>query len=113
MLHMCDYTMENILAVMSLALVHLERIYAKCDARMDDTERASIAVLQCFNAHCFIMDEACPLKYWKRNIYSDYCSVQVLNSASMKLLKILRYYLLVPEDVRLQKEEALLSAVAA
>jgi len=79
-----------------------------------EAERASIAVLQCYNAHCFVQDEACPLKYWRKNIYGEnYCSLRVLNAASMKLFKILQYNLSVKEDERLQKEALLRAAIAS
>jgi len=69
MLHLCDYTPESIIMVLGLALVHLRRLFDVCSPLMADSERSCIAVLQCFNAHCYLMDEACPLKYWQQNIY--------------------------------------------
>jgi len=98
MLRLCDYDAEVIVMVLSVALVHLDTIFGATDTRMEDTERVSIAVLQCFNAHCYVMDEACPMKYWQSNIYSTYCNVKVLNSAAFKLLKILKFKLLVTEE---------------
>lgn len=98
MLHLCDYTREGIELQLAVALVHLERVYAACDPRMDDTERSCIAVMQCFNAHCYVEDEACPLKYWQANMFAQHCSVKVLTSASMKLLRVLKYNLAVSMD---------------
>jgi len=98
MLRLCDYEAEVIVMVLAVALVHLDSIFCATDARMEDTERVSIAVLQCFNAHCYVMDEACPMKYWQSNIYSTYCNVKVLNSAAFKLLKILKFKLQVSEE---------------
>merc|ERR1719238_1389580 len=104
---------EVIVMVLSVALVHLDTIFGATDTRMEDTERVSIAVLQCFNAHCYVMDEACPMKYWQSNIYSSYCNVKVLNSASYKLLKLLKYNLSVTEDeVAAQTKYLLNEAVA-
>jgi hypothetical protein len=65
---------------------------------MEDNERVSIAVLQVYNAHCYLVDEACPMKYWQQSIYADYCDVRVLNLASLKLLKILKFNLSVSEE---------------
>merc|ERR1712093_849428 len=95
MLRLCDYESEMIILILAVALVHLDRIFRVADHRMEDAERVSIAVLQCFNAHCYVMDEACPMKYWQSNIYSTYCNVKVLNSAAFKLLKLLKFKLLV------------------
>jgi len=111
MLQLCDYTIEDVLAILSLAAVQLAKVFEACPGRMDDTERASITVLQCYNAHCFVLDEACPLKYWRKHVYGDnYCSLKVLNAASMKLFKILKYNLCVPEEDRLAKEAVLRAA---
>jgi hypothetical protein len=111
MLQLCDYTIEDVLTVLSLAAVHLAKVFEACPGRMDDTERASITVLQCYNAHCFVLDEACPLKYWRKHVYGEnYCSLRVLNAASMKLFKILKYNLCVPEADRLEMEAVLRAA---
>jgi hypothetical protein len=109
MLQLCDYTMEDVLTILSTAAVHLDKVFEACPA--GDVERASITVLQCYNAHCYLQDEACPLKYWLKNIYGEnYCSVRVLNAASMKLLKILKYKLCVSEVDRLEREKVLRAA---
>jgi hypothetical protein len=98
MLRLCDYESEVIIMILAVALVHLDTIFKVTDGRMEDAERVSIAVLQCFNSHCYVMDEACPMKYWQSNIYAGYCNVKVLNSAAFKLMKILKYKLSVTEE---------------
>jgi hypothetical protein len=98
MLRLCDYDTFLILSVLSTALVHLARVFRVTDKRMEDNERVSIAVLQVYNAHCYLVDEACPMKYWQQSIYADYCDVRVLNLASLKLLKILKFNLSVSEE---------------
>jgi hypothetical protein len=98
MLRLCDYESDMIVLILAVALVHLDTILTVTDHRMEDAERVSIAVLQCFNAHCYVMDEACPMKYWQSNIYASYCNVKVLNSAAYKLMKILKYKLSVTEE---------------
>lgn len=111
MLQLCDYTLDDVVAILSLASVHLDAIFAACPGRMEDMERASIAVLQCYNAHCYLQDEACPMKYWRKNIYGEhYCSIRVLNAAAMKVFKILKFKLYVPEEERLQREQLLRAA---
>merc|ERR1719247_703850 len=105
MLRLCDYDSALILYVLSTALVHLAKVFRVTDKRMEDNERVSIAVLQCYNAHCYLVDEACPMKYWQQSIYADYCDVRVLNMAALKLLKILKYNLsLSEEDVNVELE---------
>merc|ERR1719440_1408349 len=105
MLRLCDYDTNLILYVLSTALVHLAKVFRVTDKRMEDNERVSIAVLQCYNAHCYLVDEACPMKYWQQSIYADYCDVRVLNMASLKLLKILKFNLsLSEEDVNREME---------
>jgi hypothetical protein len=98
LLRLCDYDTELLHAVLATALAHLDRVFRITDARMEDSERVSIAVLQCYNAHCYIVDEACPMKYWQHSIYSEYCSVKVLSIAAIKLIKLLKYNLSVTEE---------------
>lgn len=107
MLHLCDYTDEVIDTTLAVALLHLDRIYRVCDPRMDDTERTCIAIMAVFNAHCYVEDEACPLKYWQRNIFAQYCNVKVLTSASMKLLRLLKFNLSAKEEDVVAKLEYL------
>merc|ERR1719487_586379 len=105
MLRLCDYDTSLILYVLSTALVHLAKVFRVTDKRMEDNERVSIAVLQCYNAHCYLVDEACPMKYWQQSIYAEYCDVRVLNLASLKLLKILKFNLSVSdEDVNVEMD---------
>jgi hypothetical protein len=105
MLRLCDYDSALILYVLSTALVHLAKVFRVTDKRMEDNERVSIAVLQCYNSHCYLVDEACPMKYWQQSIYADYCDVKVLNQAALKLLKILKFNLSVTvEDVNAELE---------
>lgn len=105
MLRLCDYDTSLILQVLATALVHLGKVFRVTDKRMEDNERVSIAVLQCYNSHCYLVDEACPMKYWQQSIYADYCDVRVLNLASLKLLKILKFNLsITEEDVNLELE---------
>lgn len=107
MLRQCNYEDDVIELVLVLALVQLDSIFAVTDKRMGDTETVSIAVMQCFNAHSYVIDEPCPLKYWHCHIFTNYCSLKVLNAVAVKLLCILKYRLSVAEDLVAEKRALL------
>lgn len=107
MLHRCGYEHGTIVMVLAVALVHLDHVFPRMDKRIDDTEAVSIAVMQCFHAHSYLIDEPCPLRYWHANIYANYCDVQVLNIVAYKLLKLLKYNLSVT-DAELEAKLAIL-----
>jgi len=107
MLHRCGYEHGTIVVVLAVALVHLDHVFPRMDKRIDDTEAVSIAVMQCFHAHSYLIDEPCPLRYWHANIYANYCDVQVLNIVAYKLLKLLKYNLSVT-DAELEAKLAIL-----
>lgn len=93
MLRLCFYEHELIVLVLAVALVHLERVFKSTDKRMDDTEATSIAIVQCYNAHSYVIDEPCPLRFWHQHIFAQYCSIKMLNAVSFKLLKIMKFNL--------------------
>jgi hypothetical protein len=109
MLHMlrrCGYGDEIVATVLALALVHLKTVYERL-GEMGSGETVSIAVMQCFIAHSYVVDEPCPLKCWQNYIYANYCSTKVLNQVAYKLLKLLKYSLRA-EDEDLAGQFALL-----
>jgi len=107
MLRQCNYEDDVIELVLVLALAQLDAIFAVTDTRMGDTERVSIAVMQCFNAHSYVIDEPCPMKYWHIHIFTNYCSLKVLNAVAVKLMCILKYKLSVAEDLQAKKRALL------
>lgn len=107
MLQRCSYEPDVIATVMAVALVHLEAVFARLHPVADDAEAVRIAVMQCFNAHCYLIDEPCPLQYWQANLYANYCSTRCLNLVAYKLLRLLDCSLRVDEAAVAEKLELL------
>jgi len=92
MLLLCGYDKEDLHPVLVQALALFDRVLPCLPlngALMAPLERTAIALLTCFLAHAYILDETCPLKYWQSRIYQDYCSLRDLNLAVMKIMRLL------------------------
>jgi len=98
MLHFFKYSLEDVLSIAAVASIQMDFVFAKVDVT-DPKEKVYIAVLQMFLAHCWILDETCPIKEWHKYIFNDYCSFTCLNDAMMKLFMLQNYRLRVDETI--------------
>lgn len=92
MLLLCGYDAADLNPVFVHALALFDRVLPCLPlhgALMAPLERTAIALLTCYLAHAYILDETCPLKYWQSRIYQDYCSLRDLNLAVMKIMRLL------------------------
>jgi hypothetical protein len=112
MLLLCGYKPADLAPVFAHALVVFDRVLPALPmggAHMAPIERTAIAVVTCYLAHAYMLDETCPLKYWQNRIYVDYCSLKDLNLAVMKVMKLAEYKLAAPADL-VETKRALLAA---
>lgn len=86
-LHMCDYRLEDICAILAHASAYFMDVYSQC-AGMQATEVGHILATLIFIAHCYVQDETCPLNIWQKHLFKKYCSLKVLNMAVIRLLEI-------------------------
>jgi len=98
MLHFFKFSLEDVLSIAAVASIQMDFVFAKVDVT-DPKEKVYIAVLQMFLAHCWILDETCPIKEWHKYIFHDYCSFTCLNDAMMKLFMLQNYRLRVDETI--------------
>ncbi|CAE7040185.1 unnamed protein product [Symbiodinium sp. CCMP2592] len=110
-LHMCDYRLEDICAILAHASAYFMDVYSQC-AGMQATEVGHILATLIFIAHCYVQDETCPLNIWQKHLFKKYCSLKTLNSAVIRLLEIRRYRLRLPQDDLWKRLEALASSIA-
>ncbi|CAE7564229.1 unnamed protein product, partial [Symbiodinium necroappetens] len=110
-LHMCDYRLEDICAILAHASAYFMDVYSQC-AGMQATEVGHILATLIFIAHCYVQDETCPLNIWQKHLFKKYCSLKVLNMAVIRLLEIRRYRLRLPQDDLWKRLEALASSIA-
>jgi hypothetical protein len=96
LLHRCGYHTQDIVTMASYAVVYAVDVLAQHLGTMDWKEAANMFGLQLYLAHAYLMDEHCPLKEWHKHIFSQYCSLAVLSSATMQLMRSRGFKLCLP-----------------
>lgn len=110
-LRLCGYSTEEVCSVLAHASVYMLDVLAKCGNRMTPAESSSIMVALVYIAHCYVLDETCPLSYWHRHLCRDYCQLKHFDAAVLRLMALRRYILRV-DGANLQQRYALLCASA-
>lgn len=111
LLHRCGYHTQDIVTLGSHAVVFSVDILAAHLGKIDWKEAANMVGLQMFIAHAYLVDEHCPLKEWHKYIFAQYCSIPLLTTAILQLMRARGYNLNLGSGVqRVHKE--LLAAVA-
>jgi len=93
MLHLCDYSHEDICCVLAHTSVYFRKTFTLCGHQMDKQEVANAMVAQMYIAHSYVQDETCPLRVWHAHLFHKYCNVRTLNTVVMRLLEIRGYRL--------------------
>eukprot|EP01066_Platyproteum_vivax_P007449 Platyproteum_vivax@DN2917_c0_g1_i1.p1 len=83
MLAACGYYVQDLVHVVALAVCQFRR--AKLHNTPDATEKAYLFCVQCFLAHCWLLDETCPLRIWHQHVFPKYCELKTLGAACFKL----------------------------
>lgn len=102
-----DSCAEDICTVLAHACVYFED-YQKTPAgsAMGPRQAVHIFIVHMYLANSLMTDEAVPLKTWHRQLSKDYCTLHMLNSVVIKLMKARDYKLLLEEgDVRQRYEK--------
>jgi len=87
MLTNCGYDREDIMTVLALTSWDYSKLIGFESS--DWEECLHVILLQAFLAHCYVFDCCCPLRFWHRHLFSDYCeSMPVLNRAVARLLSL-------------------------
>lgn len=93
MLHLCEYSHEDICCVLAHTSVYFRKTFALCGHQMDKQEVANATVAQMYIAHSYVQDETCPLRVWHSHLFHKYCDVRTLNTVVLRLLEIRGYRL--------------------
>ncbi|CAK0821638.1 unnamed protein product [Prorocentrum cordatum] len=64
---------------------------------MTADETAHVVMLLVFLAHCFVLDENCPLRCWQKYIFRKYCTLKVLDAATFRIFQMRDFRLRVSE----------------
>lgn len=109
-LHLCDYSAVDICSILAHASVYFGDVFEMCGAQMDADEVGNVLATLIFIAHCYVQDETCPMHVWHRYIFRDYCPLNTLNAAVVRLLQIRGHVLRLDDEVLDERFNALLQA---
>lgn len=98
-LRACDYQNEDICCILAHASAYFIDAFALCGNSMSSSEVGNVLAILIFVAHSWVQDETCPLRFWHQHLFKQYCQLDVLNAAVIRLLEIRGYIL------RLEREE--------
>jgi len=89
----CDYSAEDVCSTLAHASTYFPGIFNHCKHGLQPGETGYILTLLVYIAHCYVLDETCPLRVWHSLLFKDYCPLSKLNQAIVRLLQIRRYVL--------------------
>jgi hypothetical protein len=110
MLRACDFSNEDICSILAHASAYFVDVYEKCGDGMDANEVGNVLALLMFLAHSYVLDETCRLKTWHKYLFTQYCSLDMLSSAVMRLMEVRNYLLRLEDEDLKQRYTALLRA---
>mmetsp|Transcript_31086 Transcript_31086/g.65919 ORF Transcript_31086/g.65919 Transcript_31086/m.65919 type:complete len:227 (-) Transcript_31086:179-859(-) len=96
LMHRCGYVTEDIQAIFALALGNAV-IMRDLLKGMQPKERVMVAVIHVHLAHAYVQDDYIPLRVWHSELFEDYCSARVLDSAMRKLWSLRDYRVGIPQ----------------
>lgn len=101
MLKKCKFNKEEIIVCLSYTFIYLQRLLLVFEPT-ECNELMYITLLIFFIAHCYVLDEACTLKTWQKNVFFSYATLSQLNKAVIQIIKTISYRLQVEEEVILE-----------
>eukprot|EP00927_Polykrikos_kofoidii_P034232 TRINITY_DN29069_c0_g1_i1.p1 TRINITY_DN29069_c0_g1~~TRINITY_DN29069_c0_g1_i1.p1 ORF type:complete len:317 (+),score=48.81 TRINITY_DN29069_c0_g1_i1:297-1247(+) len=111
LMHLCDFSYSDVVMTLSYASVYFRVIFHEVKGNMGSVEAAHICVLSMYLAHCFILDENCPLCHWQKHIFRKYCTLKVLDSALFSLFHKQAFHLRIASEEERKAVSFLLAAI--
>jgi len=108
LMHLCSYHYSDLVVTLAYASIYFKSICADLGDQMSDIEASHVCALLIFLAHSFVLDESCPLKYWQRYIFRDYCTLKVLDAALFRIFEMQDFRLRVSPEAERHALSALL-----
>lgn len=97
LLRACSYPVNDICAILAHASVYYRDTIVASGRQMEPLDMAHVLVALIYLAHCHIEDNTCPLNVWHRHLCKDYCSLNMFNSAVLKLMSMRKWVLRVDQ----------------
>lgn len=110
-LHLARYAYEDILYILATAAASMKKVVPLLEG-IDSRQLAYICILQCYLAHCWLEDEACPLKLWHSHLLRSYCSFPEVEVATFRLFKIQNFKVAVTDEELRESTISLLTRVS-
>jgi len=98
LMHLCGYDYSDVVVVLAHASVYFKGVLVTLGDRMTADETAHVVMLLVFLAHCFVLDENCPLRCWQKYIFRKYCTLKVLDAATFRIFQMRDFRLRVSEQ---------------
>jgi len=98
LMHLCDYSYSDVVVTLAYASVYFKGTFASIGDKMNAAEAAHVSALLVFLAHCFVLDDACPLRCWQKHIFRKYCTLKVLDAALFRLFELHNFKLRISEE---------------
>lgn len=105
LLYACDYTADELCTTLAHASQYFLDLHERVGIPADAVGR--IIVLLVFMAHSYVLDETCELSLWHHTCWRGVGSLQSMNAALIRLMRLRGYVLRVPQ-VELQRRYAIL-----
>jgi len=98
LLRSCGYPFQDVCVILAHASVYYNDAMAINGREMDPQEMAHVLIALTFLAHSYVEDNTCPLSVWHQRFCKDYCTLKLLNTAVMQLMKMRHWILRVGEN---------------
>jgi len=98
LMHLCDYNYSDVVVTLAHASIYFRSTFQAIGYKMSDYEAAHVCVLLIYLAHCFVLDETCPLRCWQKHIFRKYCTLKVLDAALFRLFHMRDFRLRITEE---------------
>jgi hypothetical protein len=98
LMHLCGYEYADVVLILAHASVYFPKVFTEIGQHMSPNETAHVTVLLCYLAHSLLMDETCRLKDWHKLIFSNYCTLKVLDAALFRAFRILQWQLRIGDE---------------
>lgn len=94
----CGYVLEDICTVFAYASAYFRSLYPIDGDVPHSADLGRTLVLLVYIAHTFVLDQTCPLSYWRSIALCDTWSMKLLDSAVMQILAKRHYILRLEHD---------------
>eukprot|EP00435_Cladocopium_sp_Y103_P048575 s504_g14.t1 len=98
LLQACRFCSHDIVLCFSYACSYAGRVFPLMAGLLGDAEAVHICILLVFLAHCFVLDETCPMREWHKHIFRRYCSLKKMDTALFSIFSMLEFHLSIPAE---------------